>query len=288
MEAKMVDSNQALHTLFSRRTLSRAPWVISSLLSLVLIIVSAGLTLGLPPRERDPGDPPDAITVTPTSLRFGYQREGTSSPSRPVLITSVAQLVSIRSISVTGDDSGHFILSGGGAGVLHLNSTRTIRIAFHPKLKRREIFRAALTINSNFLGRPYTVSLSLLGTTSAGAVMSFNPEELSFGRQEVLTRSAPRTVTMTNIGGSDLVIARAYIDLRNPWNNPSHSPKDYRIVADFGASTLALGDTRTFSIVFQPTGLDYRWCHLRFDSNTSTSWSGPPSVLLRGWATPRQ
>jgi hypothetical protein len=276
-----MDSNQALHTPFSRRTLPRAPWVISSLLSLVLIIVSAGLTLGLPPRERAQGEPPDAITVTPTSLRFGYQREGTSSPSRHVLITSVAQQVSIRSISVTGDDSGHFILSGGGAGVLHL--TRTIRIAFHPKLQGKlqgKMYRAALTIDGHFLGSPYRVPL--LGTTLNGPVMNFSPKELVFGPQEVGTQSAPRTVIVTSIGGSDLRISRVYV---SPDKN-SPGAGDFRIVAQISHSTVAFGDISSFSIVFTPSSRDRRVGILTFDSNTS--YPHPNSMALVGWATPRR
>jgi hypothetical protein len=122
----------------------------------------------------------------------------------------------------------------------------------------------------------------LLGTTFSSPTMSINPKELSFGRQEVLTRSAPKTVTVTNIGGSDLAIRRVYIGTTTSCDNP----RDYTIVAGLVSPyiPIAFGHTRTISIVFQPTGLDYRACLLQFESNAGQHLSVP----LRGWATPRK
>lgn len=284
----MVYSNQAVHTPFSRKALSRAPWVISSLLSLVLIIVSAGLTLGLPPGQAPmaPGVgyqlPPREVfikvTVTPTILRFGYQPLGSMSPARSVLVTSADPRVYITSIGITGDDSGAFISSDDGRpGALPLNSTRRIDVMFHPK--RASMHKATLTIQGNFTGSPYRVPL--LGSTYPGPTMSFSLKELSFGRQEVLTRSAPRTVTVTNIGGSDLVISRV-----SCLNTPRSHPADFTVVSSTGHSSTALGDTRTFSIVFRPTGLDNRHCGLRFESNQRSGLLD--LVPLHGWATPRK
>lgn len=283
MEAKMVDSNQDLHTPFSRQALSRAPWLISSLLSLVLIIVCASLTLGLPPGQGPTAQgPPDPvlIKVTPTSLRFGYQPARTSSPSRSVRVTSFDQPVSIRGVSVTGNDSGHFILSGGGAAVVPMNSTHTIGVVFHPKPQvygEMKMYWATLTIDGRFRGSPYRVPL--LGTTFPGPAMSFSPGALGFGSQEVLTRSAPRTVTITSIGGSDLVIRRVYC-----LNTPSSNPADFTIVGP-GSSRTAFGDSITYSIVFTPTALYHRSCPLKFDSN---KFGGSDSVNLTGFATPRK
>jgi len=143
------------------------------------------LTGGLPP----PG-------VSPSSLSFGNQVVGTTSPAKTVTLknTGTATL-EISSIKPTGD----FAISANTCGAaLAGKKSCNVSITFTPKALGK--LTGTLTFTDDAVNSPQTVPLSGTGVEPA----TLTPATAVYAQQNVGTTSAAKTFTLTNNQPVDL------------------------------------------------------------------------------------
>ncbi len=115
--------------------------------------------------------------------------------------------------------------------------------------------------------------LAAPASAAADPVFSASPSPLAFGDQVVDVTSDPRTVTVTNIGDTELTISEASL------GGPSVS--QFQITAaDCDAAVLAPSGTCSISLTFEPESLGLKdQVRLTFTSNDPAS---PHEVFLTG------
>jgi subtilase family serine protease len=140
-----------------------------------------------------------------------------------------------------------------------------------------------LTVGASVAPGTYTIFISgtsgslstetgiQLKVTASGPVIGFNPTSLTFGKTKVGKTSAPKTVTVSNTGGSTL-------DISSIATSGDFARKAGPKKTDCG-STLAAGATCTVRVVFKPTQTGTRTGDLIFTDNAAGS---PQQVPLTG------
>ena len=211
------------------------------------------------------------IVVSPAALVFAPRLVGSNSPAQPVTVTnSGATTVAISSIVISGVNAGDFTRTTTCGANLFAGGSCTINVRFRPAAVGAR--SATLTVNNNSANPAPTVALS--GTGLGAPVASFAPTSVTFAPQTRNTTSAPQTVTLTNTGGSPLVITNIRIAGGNATN--------FAITTNtcpIGGTGLAAGANCTVNVTFRPTRLGLRTSNLRLTDNAVPS---PQNVPLSG------
>jgi hypothetical protein len=109
-----------------------------------------------------------AVTLTPTSLAFGSQLQGTTSaPQSATLRNSGTAPLAISAITLGGANASDFSVSNSCPSSLAVNASCTISATFSPSAQGSRV--AAVTISDDAPGQPQTLGLSGTGTNSAVA-----------------------------------------------------------------------------------------------------------------------
>jgi len=134
---------------------------------------------------------------------------------------------------------------------------------------------AALRIADSAVDSPQRVQLSGIGTP--GPWLERNVQALKFARVPVGTTTAPKTVTLTNVGSAPLQITGVAKEGTNRG--------DFRGMTQTCTATGGLnpGDSCTASIAFRPTATGARSATLKF---TDAAPQSPHHVGLYGTGTP--
>jgi HYDIN/CFA65/VesB-like, Ig-like domain len=213
------------------------------------------------------GTATDPIDVQPTSLPFGKQLVGTSSPQQPVTVTNSSDhdidlnlgLSNPQDYDISGCDGGL-----GGANVLAHNSSCIVQVVFSPNAEGQQ--NGTLTVAG------HDVSLTGQGTKRTIGV---SPGAIAFGLQPIFTHSATRAVTVTNTGSDDLQIGVPTVDGANPLQF-SASDNCQTI------SPLAPGGQCTVTVAFAPTVHGALSATLHVNSDAT---GGADTVDLQGTGT---
>ena len=143
-----------------------------------------------------------SYTVSPTSVTFTKTAVGIVSNSRSITVTNKGTVsLTISSFSISLPE---FQLADGWAPItLSPGGKETYEIRFAPDAPQTFNGQLSLTITgvSNSVVVPLTGSGS--ATTAAARV---TPAILTFGGQPLGTTSAPQTVTVRNVGTSNLMV----------------------------------------------------------------------------------
>ena len=143
------------------------------------------LTGGLPP----PG-------VSPTSLSFGNEVVGTTSPAKAVTLTNTGTgTLEISSITPSGD----FAISANTCGAT-LAGKKSCKVSITFKPMALGMLTGTLTFTDNAVNSPQTVPLSGTGVEPA----TLTPASAIYATQNVGTTSAAKTFTLTNNQPVDL------------------------------------------------------------------------------------
>lgn len=139
-----------------------------------------------------------AVCLSVPSINFGNQAVGTSSGSRPVVVTNcgTANLV-VSGVTPTGNFS-----QTNNCGTVLPNAICTINATFSP-LSTGSL-TGQLSIASNSASTPDLVALSGFGTTT-GANLS--PTTINFGSVTVGQQSTNQLVTLQNTGNTTLAVS---------------------------------------------------------------------------------
>jgi hypothetical protein len=218
------------------------------------------------------------VSLSPTSLSFGAQLVGSSSlktvtltnlGSTPLTISSLS-VVSFAPLTPRGTKAGDFAIQStscvAGGSVAGLGSC-TINLGFKPTAAG--VRSATLVIRDSDPSSPQTVNLRGRGTA-----VRLSATSLGFGPQPVETTSAPKTVTLTNLGNAPLRIASLTLS--------GTDAGDFAIQAN---STCAVGSTVagegscTINLAFKPTAAGARSATLVISDSDPGS---PQTVSLSG------
>jgi len=140
----------------------------------------------------------------------------------------------------------------------------SISIAFRPSASGSRM--AALSIMDNAVGSPQKVSLSGIGTTA-----KLSPTSLNFGTVFEFTTSASQTVTLMNVGTTNLLVTGIAI---------TGTDAGYFAQTHTCGSSLAAGASCSISITFRPTLSGSLTAALSITDNAAGS---PQSVTLSGY-----
>jgi uncharacterized repeat protein (TIGR01451 family) len=222
-----------------------------------------------------PASPP-AASPSPSSVDFGSQALGTTSAARTVTLTNTGgSPLTISGLSITGSDFAFGADCGVAAGesVLDPGESCVVTVTFAPTATGAR--SGSLTFIDNAADSPQTVPLSGSGTSPPAPVASVSPSSIDFGNQLVGTTSSPRTVTLTNTGGSPLTISGLFI-----------TGSDFAFGADCGVAAgvvLDPGQSCAVPVTFAPTATGARSGSLTFIDNAADS---PHTVALSGTGVP--
>ena len=199
------------------------------------------------------------VSLAPGSVDFGSVMVGQPSAPRAVTLTNTGgSTLHIAAVAATGDYS----QTNACGGTLGPGASCTVQLTFRPTGPGTRT--GTLTVTDDAPGSPQTVSLTGSGVT--GPAASVSPGTLSFGNVRVGQPSAPRTVTLTNTGGSTLHIASVA------------ATGDYSLTNGCG-STLGPGASCTVQVTFTPAATGARSGTL---SVTDDAPGSPRTVSLTG------
>ena len=213
------------------------------------------------------------VQTAPTSLAFGNQAVGTTSPSQTVTLTNNQALALTGiSISIIGsaladyaeqNNCGSILNANGGSCTITVNFTPT---ATGPRLASIQILDSALVSLQSF---------SLSGTgVGDGPITSYSSTALVFGNQNITAGSAAKTIVLTNTGNSNLTS----IVLSFTGTNASEF-SETSVPATNCGGTLAPNAACTISVVFTPAGTGAKSANLSVASNAASS---PDLLSLTG------
>ena len=211
-----------------------------------------------------------AATVSPTSLSFGNQTQGTTSAAQSATLTNTGSgTLTITGFSFAGTNPSDFTLPttdcNQGQG-LAVGASCAFNIAFAPQAVGNR--SATLQILDNSAQSPRSVTLTGVGL--APPTVTLSAISLSFAAQVVGSTSQPQTITLTTSGSGTL----ASISISTT-------------TSDFGASnncgnSVAGGATCTITVTFTPTAAGGRAGTLVIASNAA---NGTQMVSLSGPGT---
>jgi len=210
-----------------------------------------------------------AVKLSPTSLSFGNQLVGTTSPSKSVTMSNTGTTtLTINSISITGTNAVDFAETNTCGGSLAAGANCTISVTFTPQTAGS--LSASVSVSDNAPGSPQTVSLTGTGTQPA---VSLSPTSLTFSTQLVGTSSASKPVTLTNTGTATLTITSISVT--------GADPTDFSETNTCG-SGLAAGASCTINVTFKPTVKGTRTASVSVADNAPGT---PQTVSLTGTGT---
>jgi hypothetical protein len=205
-------------------------------------------------------------SLTPVSLAFGQQLVGTKSTPQTATLLNVGSspLLGIQ-ISVAGSDAQDFSQQNNCPSSLPAGESCQIQVVFAPTTQGNDT--ASLNVAYTGDGSPQSVALS--GTGVTGTSVSLLPVSLTFGNQNLKTKSASRTATLTNTGTVEVTING--ISTAAPFFQTNNCP-----------STLTPGQSCRIKVTFQPTAIGLANGTLSVSDNAPDS---PQTVALSGVGT---
>lgn len=201
------------------------------------------------------------VTFSPSApLLFPRQLVGTVGAAQTVTLTnSGIAALSITSKSVTGP----FQLDTSCGGSVAPAASCDFTVSFQPVVAGAA--SGLISIRDGASSRPQVIELNGTGT-----VINLSATRLTFPAQKVGTKSAPQTVTVTNMGATVVNVTGVQISGRNI--------HDY-LQKNTCGTQIAAGASCTLTIVFAPTEKGTRVALLNIDD---TGGGSPQGALLSG------
>lgn len=177
------------------------------------------------------------LTISPTTINFGNQADGTTSAQSSVTVTNSGNAtVTFSSIQVTGTNAVNFAESDNCVPTLTQGNSCTINVTFTPTSAGS--YSATVTLNDNAANNPQSVSLAGTGILP----VTLSASGISFGTVFVGNSKNATPVTLTN----QMKVALTGISV-------VASGTGYSQTNTCGTS-IAAGATCTITASFAPTG----------------------------------
>ncbi len=212
------------------------------------------------------GVPIAVATLSPTSLTFASQSQGTTSPSQTVTLTNTGTAaLSITNSSTTGD----FAQTNNCPASLAVGSKCAINVTFTPTSTGNRY--GALTITDNAAGSPQSVALAGVGV--AAPVVSLSASSLTFAGQPVNSTGTQQGVILTNAGASPLNVGSIALGGANSG--------EFALAQNCGVS-VAAGASCTINVTFSPAAAGTQVAVVNINDNAPAS---PQQIALTGTGT---
>jgi archaellum component FlaF (FlaF/FlaG flagellin family) len=207
------------------------------------------------------------VSLSKPKLTFPTQVIGTTSAMKTITVTNQGSgNLTINKIYIGGLNSGDFAETNNCGTTLAPSASCTISVAFTPTaIKMR---KAGLGISSSDPASPDAIPLNGIGTA-----VSLSKSKLSFGDQAVGTTSPPQSVTLTNVGSTQLNFTGISITGTNAG--------DFSETNTCGASILGKASC-TITVKFKPTAVGARNARVSIADDGGGS---PQRVALAGTGT---
>ncbi|HEV2423405.1 MAG TPA: FG-GAP-like repeat-containing protein [Terriglobia bacterium] len=205
------------------------------------------------------------VQLSASSLTFGNQAVGTSSPTQIITVTSAgAGAVTFSSFVTQGD----FTQTNNCPTVLNPSATCWVAVAFAPTAAGTRT--GSLVISDNAPGGSQSVTLTGTGTAPS---VTLKPSSLSFATQVINTSSASKAVTLTNTGTAALTITSVTFSGTNPTSFTQ---------TNTCGTSVAAGASCTINVKFKPTTINALSATLNVNDNAAGS---PQTASLSGTGT---
>lgn len=202
-------------------------------------------------------------TVSSHNLTFPKEIIGHTSPAQTVTLTNISSTaLSITSIGTT--DAAEFRETNNCGVTLSAGASCDSTITFTPNALG--VRSGKLVIYDSELDSPQATALAGVGTA-----ISLSPNPLAFGPHNVGTITAPRTITLTNVGLTLVTITMIRIGGPNA--------TDFSQSSTTCGSTVAAGASCTVGIKFAPSATGLRTAALIVSDNGGGS---PQNATLEG------
>jgi hypothetical protein len=197
-----------------------------------------------------------ALTLSATNFTFAAQQVSTQSAAQTLTVTSSGNApVTFGALVISGD----FTETDNCAQqTLAVNSSCTVQISFAPTATGARA--GQLTLYANIAGGQALVSLS--GTGTAPATITFTPAAITFAATLVNQTAAPQNIVVANLGGTTATLQTPTIIGINA--------SDFAISANTCSSTLGASTACTLSITFTPTTSGTRTAQLSLTDSAGT------------------
>ncbi|MGA9509712.1 MAG: choice-of-anchor D domain-containing protein [Candidatus Sulfotelmatobacter sp.] len=198
-----------------------------------------------------------SVSLSPSSLQYGAQSVGATSPAQTVLLRNMGSSpLAISSIAANGD----FAESDTCGTTVPAAGSCSFSVTFTPIAAGTR--DGSIVIQDNAAGAPHVINLSGVGE---GPLASVAPQSLTFPIQSLGTTSAAQALTLTN-GNQTLEIT------------------SIQVTGDFAqvnncSSTLAATSSCIINVTFTPTALGMRTGTLTVSDNAQ---GGPQTASLTG------
>ncbi|HVM60227.1 MAG TPA: choice-of-anchor D domain-containing protein [Verrucomicrobiae bacterium] len=213
------------------------------------------------------------ITLTPTSLAFADQVEGTVSAPMSVTYQNGNQIpVTVNTATITGADPADFtIVSGNCIGnQIQPGTNCTVTVAFAPQATGPR--QANLEIFDTATGSPRIVPLSGNGTPPVPLICLGSSGQIQFPSTAVGLTSAVQNIVITNCGTEALIISNVFL--------LGAETNDFLVVPGCALRTpIAPGGNCSIAVEFTPTTRGLRQATLDVSHNASTV---PITIALQG------
>jgi len=208
-------------------------------------------------------NPTPTASLSAASLTFATRDTGTTSAAQVITVTNsgTANLV-VSSVTLSGTDPTQFSQTNNCTSVAPAG-TCTISVTFAPTTAGAKT--ANVSIASNLAGSPTLVGVSGTATTPAVPVAGITPTTLAFGTRSTGTTSAAQTITVTNTGGANLVVASAVLGGTNA----------NQFARTTTCATVAPAGSCTISVTFTPTTAGAKSATVTITHNAA----GSPTVV---------
>ncbi|WP_161554292.1 beta strand repeat-containing protein [Stenotrophobium rhamnosiphilum] len=210
-------------------------------------------------------------TVAPGSLAFLSQGVGSTSASKAITLTNTgAADLHFSSPVLFGAHANDFSVSSSScSSALIANASCTINVTFTPAATGNR--SAAVIVLSDSTNGAQSVPLSGMG---AIATATAAPSALTYADQLINTTSIAQNVTVTNSGGSPLIVSGLTLAGTNSG--------DFAVSNNGCSAAVAAGASCVISVTFRPTATGARSGSLQVASNSS---NGVQQVSLAGTGT---
>ncbi len=197
-------------------------------------------------------------------LAFPVQLINTSSPQQTVTLTNDGtSTLSISSVKV----SGPFQMSTTCGSMLLAAGDCSISSLFRPRAAGT--FTGSITIIDSASSKPQFVDL-----TGSAAALKVSPAALNFGSQKVGTKSAPKTVTATNVGRTAILISSVTIG--------GTDRADFSETDDCAGQAIQPKKSCTATVTFDPAKTGARSAGLYFNLPTGAVSPAPATLTGNG------
>jgi hypothetical protein len=204
------------------------------------------------------------VGISPAKLTFGTEVIGATSMTKKVTVTNQgSSTLVIKKIFIGGANGSDFAETNNCPPVLSAGGFCTVSITFTPTAQNKR--QAAQAISDSDPASPQALPLSGVGT-----VVGLSAKSLAFGKVPVGSTSLSKTVTLTNVGSTQLNFAGISITGTNP--------TDYSQSNSCGVS-IATGATCTITVTFKPTAIGTRSAAVSISDDGGGS---PQKIALSG------